>query len=110
MVNILENSEEVEAITRENDASAIYFASQECAVCQVLWPRVERLFSEHFPAIALGRIECDRQPALAAQLGIHAVPALLVYFDGREGLRLSRNFSVADLQRQLTRPYRMMFE
>lgn len=91
-------------------AAVIYFSSPGCGVCGSLKPKVFELIEDEFPEMALAEVDCSKAVELAAQQGIHAVPSLLVYFDGRESIRLSRNFSVAALRSDLIRPYAMMFE
>ena len=39
-----------------------------------------------------------------------SIPTLLVYFEDREMLRLSRGFSLTQLRAGLERPYRLFFE
>ena len=90
-------------------AVALWFGTPDCAVCHGLRPKVEALLAESFPRLATGRIDCAAQPALAARFGVFSVPLLLVCFEGRETLRLSRNFALAELRRQLARPYRLLF-
>jgi hypothetical protein len=48
-------------------------------------------------------------PEVAAQNRVFAVPTLLVYFDGREYIRKSRNIGIGELEREIERPYSMIF-
>ncbi len=87
----------------------MYFSGPDCAVCQVLKPRVIALLQREFPRIAVALVDCAAAPELAAQQSVFAVPTLTVYFDGQELLRLARNFSPAQLAEALERPYALYF-
>jgi hypothetical protein len=55
---------------------------------------------------------CDtiESPEVAAQNSIFAVPTLVIYFDGKEYLRKSRNIGLLELQKDIERPYSLMFD
>lgn len=106
----LTTTDEFSNFVQNNVAAAIYFSAPDCGVCQSLKPKVLDLFRQEFPKIRLAVVDCAEAVELAAQQGIHAVPSLLVFFDNRESLRLSRNFSLAVLRDDLTRPYSLLFD
>lgn len=110
MVDSITDEAQLAQLIEQQDALAVYFASADCGVCQVLWPKVEQLFAERFPRVKVVRVACDREPAIAAQMGVHAVPSLLVFFGGQETIRVARSFTPASLSEQLMRPYQMLFE
>lgn len=90
-------------------AAAVYFWGADCGVCTVLEPKVEGLLRARFPKIPLAKVDTAEAAAVAAQHGVFTVPTLLVYFDGKEAVRLSRAFSPAQVQEQLQRPYELLF-
>jgi len=55
-------------------------------------------------------IKSDKLPEVAAQNQVFAAPTILVFFDGREYIRKSRNIGISELQTEIERPYSMMFE
>lgn len=109
MPNTLVTIAQFSAFLQQNSAAAVYFGSPDCAVCAALKPRVLACLAAEFPRIAVGLVDCVAAPELAAQQAVWAVPTLTVYFDGQESLRLSRNFSPAQLAGQLERPYATYF-
>lgn len=109
MPSLLATPAQFSAFLQQNGAAAVYFSSPDCAVCAVLKPRVLACLAAEFPRIALGLVDCAAAAELAAQQSVWAVPTLTVYFDGQEALRLSRNFSPAQLVGQLERPYALYF-
>ena len=106
----LTGQEQLSAYIAANPAAILYFSGDNCNVCQVLLPKVEALLQEEFPRIGLGKINCGAHPDLAAQHSVFAVPTLVLYFDGHETQRFSRNISLGQLRDALTRPYQLLFD
>lgn len=101
--------QEFEQTVAEKPAVLAYFSTTECNVCKVLKPKVMELVLSEFPQISLVYVETNLQPEVAAQNRIFAVPTLLVFFDGKEYIRKSRNFGLDELRMELQRPYNLMF-
>lgn len=98
------------AMTEEYEAIAYYFSGADCGVCTVLKPVIKQLFAETFPAIQWQEVALDSSPEIAGQLQLFSIPTLLVYVDGKEVLRKSRNFSVGEVANALKRPYSLRFD
>ncbi len=94
----------------DSPALALWFSGPDCGVCRDLQPKVAALLRDRFPRIRRAGIDCAAQPALAAAHQVFTIPALLVFFDGRETLRLARGFSLRQLEQGLARPYRLLFD
>jgi thioredoxin-like negative regulator of GroEL len=105
----IDNIQEFEQFVAERPAVLAYFSTTECNVCKVLKPKVMELVLSEFFQISLVYVETNLQPEVAAQNRIFAVPTLLVFFDGKEYIRKSRNFGLDELRKELLRPYRLMF-
>ena len=54
-------------------------------------------------------IDIERSPLIAGQQRIFTAPTILVYFDGKESLRKSRNISIGGLEEEIGRIYGLMF-
>jgi thioredoxin-like negative regulator of GroEL len=93
---------------RSHPVCAVYFSGPNCAVCEALKPKLFNLLQSRFPALVLGEVDCAKSPRLAGQQSVFTIPTLIVYLDGREGLRRSRSFSLAELASQLERPYSIL--
>jgi hypothetical protein len=76
----------------------------------VLKPKVIKLVSEQFPEMDTAWIDIERSPVIAGQNRIFSAPTLLVYFEGKETLRKSRNISLQELETEIGRIYSMMFK
>jgi len=86
-----------------------YFSTDACNVCKVLKPKVEELIQNEFPKIKLAYIKSDKLPEVAAQHRVFTAPAILVFFEGREYIRKSRNIGIGELEKEIARPYSIIF-
>lgn len=105
----IETLEQLAHCIAEHSALLVWFSTAGCRVCKDLKPRLAALIRETYPRIALFEVDCDRNRATAAQQQVFTVPTLLLFLDGREQLRRSRHISLAELEREIARPYRMLF-
>jgi thioredoxin-like negative regulator of GroEL len=96
-------------ITRE-PAILVYFSTPDCNVCKVLRPKVKQLLSDHFPNMKFNYINIYEIPELSGQFSVFTVPTIVVYFDGKEIIRKSRNFGISELQSEIQRPYSLYFD
>jgi thioredoxin-like negative regulator of GroEL len=87
-----------------------YFSHQRCNVCTVLKPKVQQLLSDKFPQMQLEYIDIEKLPELAASHQVFTVPTILIFFEGKEYYRFSRNVSLIQLIEAIERPYQMLFE
>lgn len=87
-----------------------YFSTESCNVCKVLKPKVAELIQSEFPKIKLVYVKSDILPEIAAQNQVFAAPTILVFFEGREYIRKSRNIGIGELYQEIQRPYSMIFE
>jgi thioredoxin-like negative regulator of GroEL len=96
-------------IETQYPAVLFYFSHEQCSVCKVLKPKIKELLENRFPQMPMFYCDTIEQPEVAAQNRIFAVPTLLVFFEGKETLRFSRNIGVGELEQAISRPYSMMF-
>lgn len=101
---------EVEILIHTNSAVLLYVSTENCNVCKVLKPKVVEMINENFPKILYLFVDAETSREAAAQLNVFSVPTIIVYFEGREYIRKSRNVSFAELQDEIERLYNMMFE
>lgn len=109
---MFEQIESMDAFVQLKDkepALLIYFSTETCNVCKVLKPKVAGLIQASFPEIKMVYIQTDKLPQVAAQNQVFAVPTILVFFGGKEYIRKSRNIGISELEREIYRPYSMIF-
>ena len=58
------------------------FWASWCGPCRMVGPLVEQLAAEH-PEIAVGKVNVDEEPELAAHFQIMSIPTLLVFKNGQ---------------------------
>ncbi|MEN8157786.1 MAG: thioredoxin family protein [Bacteroidota bacterium] len=88
----------------------LYFSNDSCNVCKVLKPKVAELLKEKFPKIRFGYIDTDKSPVLAGQYRVFTIPTILLFFEGKEQARFSRNIALFQLEEAISKPYSIIFE
>src|SRR5665647_44689 len=107
MFTEIQSFEEFLKLKNEEPALLAYFSTEACNVCKVLKPKVAELIQSEFPKIKLIYIKTDKLPEVAAQNQVFAAPTILVFFEGWEYFRKSRNIGICELQKEIDRPYSM---
>lgn len=96
-------------ITRLNTAVCFYLSTPECNVCKVLKPKVIEMIKLDFPEMNFYYVDLNEAKEISGQLSVFSVPTILVYFEGKEIIRASRNMHLEELREQINRYYRMIF-
>jgi len=86
-----------------------YFSHKKCSVCKVLQPKVQELLSKEFPKMQMESINIEKDPEKAAHHHVFAAPTILIFFEGKEYHRFSRNLSIGQLRAAIDRPYHLIF-
>ena len=90
-------------------AVLLYFYNDNCAPCKVLKPKVQQMVQEDFPNIEFSLINTEQEQAISAQFGVFSSPTLLIFFEGKEFIRESKNISISELHDKIDRIYKMVF-
>jgi thioredoxin 1 len=111
MTEIIINSEEqFKHIIADNEAVVAYFSTKDCNVCKILKPKIVNLFATDFPKVQFVYVNVNNLKELAAQNSVFSVPTILLYVEGRETLRNSRNINLDEFRDTVNRIYKMLFE
>ena len=110
MENIIQSNEEFEALKQDETALALYITDGVCNVGENLAPKLERMFAEQFPHIKMFFVYNNMNPEIAAQLGVFVVPAILIYFEGKLYIQKNRNISIYELEPEIDKLYKLVFE
>jgi thioredoxin 1 len=100
---------ELQTIISENQAIMLYFYNDNCAPCKVLRPKIQQMVQDYFPNLPVQLINNEFEPAASAHYVIFASPTLLVFFEGKEYIRESKNISISELHNKIERIYSMIF-
>jgi thioredoxin-like negative regulator of GroEL len=94
---------------QENRALVFFFSSPDCTICKELKPRIQRLLADEFPKIQMYTIEAEQSPEITGQLRVFSFPAVLLFLEGKEYLRVGRYFGMSDFRNDLNRLYSLIF-
>lgn len=86
-----------------------YLSHQTCSVCKILKPKIEELIKEEFPDTKLIYADLENIQEIKGQYSVYTVPTILLFIDGKENLRRSRNIGINELREYISRPYNIIF-
>ena len=104
---------ELDAILNEikkEEAAALYISGKNCNVCKALKPKITNMLDAEFPRIKQIYIDIEESPEVSSHFSVFSIPTLVIFFDGKEFIRKSRNMSLPLLQDELSRPYSLFFK
>ncbi len=106
---LLNTFSEFQNIIESKKAVCFYLSTPECNVCKVLKPKVLEMVENDFPKINFCYVDLNAAKEISGQLSIFSVPTILIYFEGKETIRVSRNVHLEELREQIERYYKMIF-
>ena len=84
----LENYEQILNKIKEEEYFLLYVSMNNCSVCQVDMPKVEKIVNEkNFTAY---HIEASEIPEAVGQLSLFSVPVVILFYEGRETHRQAK--------------------
>jgi len=102
--------DQLENILQKTPAVLLYYSTDSCNVGEALEPKVYDLLKTEFPKIDFYKIDLNFSPEIAAKHSAFVEPTILVFFEGKETIRKSRNIGIQELQNAISRPYKLIFE
>ena len=108
--NIYNSIEDFNTFLDNNNAVLLYFSTNSCSVGEALEPKVKNLITNSFPKIQFISIDLNNNAELVASFSAFVEPTILVFFEGKETIRRSRNISIFELKEAIKRPYQLIFE
>jgi thioredoxin 1 len=100
--------EQIEQTIREHPAVMLYFSAPGCNVCHALKPKLTEAIETNFKTFEILSVDISETPEISSHFGVFAIPTVLIFLDGREFLRKSRNMSVGEVIETIRRPYEIM--
>ncbi len=100
-----ENLSELKQKISNDKAVLVYFSSLDCIVCDVIKSKIEISLNTNFPNIKQIYINSNTSKEITSNYGIFSFPTILVFFEGNEFFRFSRNLSINEFIQDIKRPY-----
>jgi len=104
-MNTIEN---IEQTIKENIAVMVYFSAPTCNVCHALKPKLLQELDKNFSEFKVQSVDISVEEDIAPHFGVHAIPTVLIFLDGKEFVRKSRHMSVSEVITEIKRPYEIM--
>lgn len=102
------NLETIRETIQAKPAVMLYFSSPQCGVCHVLKPKLFEAVASEFDAFEVIDVDISLEPEVGSHYSVFAAPTVIVFLDGREFLRKTRNMSVSEVINEIRRPYDIM--
>ncbi len=102
MLETILSEKEYERKISESSAFLVYYSSPDCGVCKSIRPKLEKMLAG-LPLVESGYVDISKNSEIPAQHSIFTIPAVLVYFQGKETIREARYFSIDILTGQIER-------
>lgn len=109
MVKVIQNETDLSRALSE-PAAAIYFNSQSCGVCHAMLPQLEQIVGSEFPKMSICVVNANDTPEICGQFSVFTFPTVLIFFEGKESLRMARNINLAGFRQAVARPYSILFD
>lgn len=104
----MQSIENINNTISKNQAVMLYFSAPTCGVCHALKPKLLDAITNNFPLFKIESIDISESVDIAPHFGVYAIPTVLIFLDGKEFLRKSRNMSIDEVIREIERPYTIM--
>ena len=104
----MQTIEIIDNTVKNSSAVMLYFSAPTCGVCKVLKPKLFEALEKNFPVFKVESIDISVSEDIAPYFGVFTIPTVIVFLDGKEFIRKSRNMSVDGLMEEIRRPYEIM--
>jgi thioredoxin 1 len=77
------------------------FWAEWCLPCKAISPMMDQLALEFNGKMEFAKVDVDRNPEMAAQLGIRSIPTMIVFSGGEEKERLVGSFPKSHVKKRI---------
>ncbi|MCA9244713.1 MAG: thioredoxin [Phycisphaerales bacterium] len=77
------------------------FWAEWCGPCQMLGPVIDELATDFNDRARVGKLDFDAAPQTAARFGVHSIPTVILFHEGKEVDRIVGLRPKADYQKRL---------
>lgn len=100
--------DEIEEFIKVNLIGVLYFSGATCGACDVIKEKVLHI-TKDYNGVKLLEVNAIENKKIAAEYNIFSLPILLLFVDGKETLRIGRNFDILEFKSYIDRYYNMIF-
>ena len=104
----MQTIENINNTIKDNIAVMLYFSSPSCGVCHSLKPKLIEAIKVNFDKFKIVDIDISVSQDIASSFSVFSIPTVLIFLDGKEFFRKSRNMSIDGLIKEIKRPYEIM--
>ncbi|MFT7003082.1 MAG: thioredoxin 1 [Sulfurimonas sp.] len=104
----MQTIENINNTIKNNMAVLVYFSAPSCNVCHALKPKLLEALDANFADFKVESVDISVNEEIAPHFSVFAIPTVLIFLDGKEFFRKSRNMSVDEVIREIRRPYEIM--
>jgi len=101
-MNLYNDVDKIKEIIDGEEIVLAYFTTTNCNLCKDLFPKIEILLQD-YPKITGIKAESDIDQRIVGAYKIFMVPTVVLFIQGKETLRFSRNISVSQLKSKIDR-------
>lgn len=92
----------------ENPICILYISSDNCNVCRTLKPKIKEV-TANYDNISFYFVNLEANPEISGEYRVFSVPTIIVFVDGKESFRESRNISLYEFKQKVDRYYNLIF-
>ncbi len=105
---LIETVGNAEIKIQEDDIALFYFSAERCNVCKALMPKVTEMALQ-YPEMKLYYVDVEKNQEFSGKYSIFTIPVIVVFIQGKETIRASRNISVPLLEDKIERYYHLLY-
>lgn len=103
------NLQELQTLIQNNTMTVVYFSNDSCNVCKVLKPKIQEILASRYTKVELIYIDTEKSPVISGQYRVFTIPTIDIYIEGKEHARFSRNVTLFDFEKAISKPYEILF-
>ena len=106
-MDLYNDVEKIKEIIEQEEIVLAYFTTTNCNLCKDLFPKIESML-EDYPKIMGIKAESDIDQRIVGDYKVFMVPTVILFIQGKETIRLSRNISIPELKSKIDRYCEML--
>ncbi len=106
-MDLYNDVEKIKEIIEQEEIVLAYFTTTNCNLCKDLFPKIESMLDD-YPKITGIKAESDIDQRIVGEYKVFMAPTVILFIQGKETIRLSRNISIPELKSKIDRYCKML--